>query len=203
MPSLITLANSRLQEVAQDEYAIGDWEAQQSLLWSNSDKWRGEGELIGGQDWDVPETAFVFPYAAPLPAQQAILDQLTRRRGRVPEEDEAVTVTWSATSGNIASRLDSARQDVISRVLTYRGRREGRLAFGTRIFDALTHNVTDSLLREVERVTRVALLAAADRYALDSLAATLQGRTIHLAIVVTVPLETGEQRQIFIDVDLS
>lgn len=187
MPVHNTVAGSRLFVVANDLYGRLDDDTYQAVVIENGDIWDGQGALQGGQRFTVPDTPPTINYNEGdlSAAERASVAQLERptRAARAPVGE---TRNMSGRTGAFIDETAAVRQDVYYRVLTYRGTREWRLSYSTRIEDAMTYNFSEELGNEAVAVARESLAPAANRYSVVSItyAFDYDSRTLTLYIRV-------------------
>ncbi|MCY4514148.1 MAG: hypothetical protein OXC69_03270 [Candidatus Tectomicrobia bacterium] len=196
MPNYVTMAQERLQGVVAAHESTTE-----SVAYNNPNLWDANGILDGGITWDIPDQPFEFPYhALDDPTQESLFNSVYGERPAPIYPDVGETTNISAYTGLEITEAEACAQDVVFRILTYRGDREGRLDFSTRIFDAFGHTLSAALLEEMRRVSSIALTAAAARYRVISLVAYAEGQAAFIAaeiqplfgqeepVVVTIPV---------------
>ena len=187
MPVFNTTVGDRLFVAANDLYGRLDDETYQAVIIENGDIWDGQGTLEGGLRFTVPDRPPTINYntddLSAAERQSAAMLETQRRPDRAPVGE---TRNMSGRTGGFIDETAAVRQDVYYRVLTYRGTREWRLAYSTRIMDAITYNFSEELGDEAVAVARESLAPAADRYSVVSITYSFDydSRTLILRINV-------------------
>ena len=187
MPLYTTQAGERLFGLASRFYPASTLSAGvASIVYANPNVFDGDGVLQGGLILDIPDPVLDIDFPEPT-AEMSEYVSLIQQDDPPEHAPVGTTRNISAKTGELIEEPEAIRQDVVNRVLTYRGFREFRPRYGTRVRDGLTYNFSVQLLREAESVARVALGPAADRYAIDSIIARQDGLDLNLAVRV-IPL---------------
>ena len=191
--------NERLFNLANTFYGVLDDEAYTSLVIENQDTWDGQSSLEP-VELIFPDTVAEITYgiqdADTLALKQAIESPTFPNIATI-----GFTTNVSGRTGEEINETEAVKQDVLYRVLTYRGFREWRPQFGTRVFEAMTHIQSIELGLEAVRVTRNALAVARERYTVDAVNYRFIGDVLHLVVVV-MPLFGAEEVQVVIPVTI-
>ena len=189
MAKYITQANDRLFNICEELYGSLTDAGYMSLIIDNPHVWDGQGRLKGGVELTVPEEVVQIPYSAPKDPETIRLRQLMFGGTKPEFAPVGFTTNVSGRSGGEISETLAVEQDVVYRVLSFRGWRSWRPRYGTRMLYALKYNATEELGREAISVASNALTPASDRYTVNSIDYSFRednrGVTMILQIVVT------------------
>lgn len=177
MANYITQAQDRLTALADRFYGQLTNESYLAITVDNP-TWDGEGIQLGGVSLSIPEPLPTIPIN---PAVRVGINDLETAVAP-PVAPVGSTVNISSRNGSIVDETQAVEQDIIYRVLTYRGTREWRLLFGTRIFDALTYAVVNELIAEMVSVAAAALSVASNRYRVLSIIGSYRDEILYLTI---------------------
>ena len=196
MAKYITEVNDKLMNMAYDLYGTLTDRSYLSTVINNPDAWDGQGIQLGGIEFDIPEPIFqpkYNPNTIPVPIELATNEELVYA-------DVGETLNISGRDGTQITEIEAVEQDVIYRVLTYRGWREWRRLFGTRFIDALNYNLSDRLGEAALSAVQLALTPATERYVIRNTSYTIDifEQILYVFIDVTPLFGTSEDMSVTI-----
>lgn len=163
MATVRPIANTRIAQIVRDVYNELDSNNYALVVYNNPGVLTADG-VVSDVALNVVDVPFTLEYNEADFALDDDLALLELTGYTTPALDFSSTLNMSGRDGSEITELQAVEQDVIYRVLTYRGTRSWRLDYSTRIADAVTYNATPALLEEARQVALLALAAASDRY---------------------------------------
>ena len=121
------------------------------------------------------------------PSLEALFNAVYGPKPEIARAPVGEAISFSAETGERIGEAEAVRQDVRYRLLTYRGKRSGRPDFGKRVYNAFGNVLDERLIRELERVIRLAVAEGSDRYTLDMIEVFSRDEQLYASVTV-VPL---------------
>lgn len=156
-----------------------------SVLYANPISWDGNGVIAAGTVLTIPEPVLTIPYPTTTTQEIARLHQLLEGRDAATHPSVGDSLNMSAKTGGYIDEPEAVRQDVVNRVLTYRGHREWRVDYGTRMLHALYYTQREVLATAAVTAAQQALAPASERYQVDSVTAGFQDDALVVTVIVT------------------
>ena len=203
MATYTSAGGERLTNLADQFYGEVSDAAIRTIVRANPVAWSGQAVHQSEDALEVPaqiETV-AFPPSYPAEVQRTRAALFTAEPFTLPNPPTE-RVYISGRDGNEVRVEQWVYEDVIDRVLSYRGDRWWRLLYGTRIVDAFKHYISLGLLTEVESQVRRAL-APATAYTLSRVIASAQGMILTVQIFITTNAAPEEEQPITLNIDLS
>ena len=203
MATYTSPGGERLTNLADQFYGEVSDPAIRTIVRANPVAWSGQAVHQSEDMLEVPaqiETV-AFPPSYPAEVQRTRAALFTTEPFTLPNPPTE-RVYISGRNGNEVRVEQWVYEDVIDRVLSYRGDRWWRLLYGTRIVDLFKYFVSLELFQEIESQVRRAL-APATEYTLSRVVASASGMNLRVEIAITTNAAPQEEQVITINVDLS
>ena len=203
MATYTSPGGERLTNLADQFYGEVSDAAIRTIVRANPVAWSGQAVHQSDDVLEVPaqiETV-AFPPSYPAEVQRTRAALFTADPFALANPPTQ-RVYISGRDGNEVRVEQWIYEDVIDRVLSYRGDRWWRLQYGTRVVDLFKHYLSLELFQEIESQVRRALAPAAD-YTLSRVFASARGMLLTVEIFITTNAAPEQEQPITINIDLS
>ena len=204
MATHLTQISDRIYDIADTAYGTVTDAGVGGITAANPYVWKGSQTVEPHILIEVPETPPVIPYS---PTSSPTLVELKSRLESATRPTDIpfnLQVGVHPATGKHGSVLDIIREDLVSRVVTYRPFRNMRPNYGGRFADAMTYNDSITLRIAVESLIRAKAAEAAAYYTVDDIdiGELTTSFSLPITVYIRLPDPTAEPQPVTLTISL-